>query len=247
MFAFESRHHLISFLIFISEFQTNVFLLLQKHCILWLVNDSDYDLNGCRYIMCNSSEELRTISSWEGKGLPSRIKLMEKLQSNDSIINFYLFLLIYFYSEWKAFLPPTVMLPPRRLRTLLCQAVDLQKERCPYHNFTVDSGLDSVNLLVDHICSRSAIYYIFDLIYSNSVFFRRIFVCNQFSDDFPNESIQIITDHCDEVWFCRFSNDGTKLATGSKDSTVMIWDVDPVIHIPFHCFIVYLLNLLKKN
>ena len=52
---------------------------------------------------------------------------------------------------------------------------------------------------------------------------------NGFSDDFPNESIQIITDHCDEVWFCRFSNDGTKLATGSKDSTVMIWDVDPVI------------------
>jgi WD40 repeat protein len=94
------------------------------------------------------------------------------------------------------------MLPPRRLRTLLCQAVDLQKDNCPYHNFTVDNGLDSVTLLVDHICSK---------------------------DDFPTESIQIISDHCDEVWFCRFSNDGTKLATGSKDSTVMIWDIDPVI------------------
>jgi hypothetical protein len=132
-----------------------------------------------RYIMCNSPEELRKISNWEGKGLPSRMKLMEKLQS---------------------FLPPTVMLPPRRLRTLLCQAVDLQKDKCPYHNFTVDNGLDSVTLLVDHICSK---------------------------DDFPTESIQIISDHCDEVWFCRFSNDGTKLATGSKDSTVMIWDIDP--------------------
>ncbi|XP_054154010.1 WD repeat-containing protein 26-like [Oppia nitens] len=132
-----------------------------------------------RYIMCNSSDELRKVSNWDGKGLPSRIKLMEKLQS---------------------FLPPTVMLPPRRLRALLCQAVDLQKERCPYHNFAIDTGLDSVNLLVDHVCSK---------------------------DEFPNECIQILTDHCDEVWFCRFSNDGTKLATGSKDSTLMIWDVDP--------------------
>jgi len=30
------------------------------------------------------------------------------------------------------------------------------------------------------------------------------------------------------VWFCRFSPDGFKLATGSKDTTVVIWDVDPV-------------------
>ena len=49
-----------------------------------------------------------------------------------------------------------------------------------------------------------------------------------FRENFPCETIQLISDHCDEVWFCRFSNDGTKLATGSKDSTVIIWDVDPV-------------------
>lgn len=30
------------------------------------------------------------------------------------------------------------------------------------------------------------------------------------------------------MWFCKFSNDGTKLATGSKDTTVIIWQVDPV-------------------
>ena len=42
------------------------------------------------------------------------------------------------------------------------------------------------------------------------------------------ETWQILNDHCDEVWFCRFSPDGTKLATGSKDTTVMIWNVDPV-------------------
>lgn len=38
----------------------------------------------------------------------------------------------------------------------------------------------------------------------------------------------MLNDHCDEVWFCKFSADGLKLATGSKDTTIMIWDVDPV-------------------
>lgn len=39
--------------------------------------------------------------------------------------------------------------------------------------------------------------------------------------------IQVLNDHCDEVWFCQFSPDGTKLATGSKDNNVIIWDVNP--------------------
>ena len=43
----------------------------------------------------------------------------------------------------------------------------------------------------------------------------------------PLETTQVLNDHCDEVWFCRFSPDGMKLATGSKDTTVMIWSVDP--------------------
>lgn len=45
---------------------------------------------------------------------------------------------------------------------------------------------------------------------------------------FPGTPVQILSDHCDEVWIARFSPDGSKLATGSKDSTVIIWDVDPV-------------------
>lgn len=46
------------------------------------------------------------------------------------------------------------MLPPRRLQTLLKQAVELQRERCLYHNTKLDSGLDSVSLLLDHTCNR---------------------------------------------------------------------------------------------
>lgn len=98
------------------------------------------------------------------------------------------------------YLPPAVMLPPRRLRTLLCQAVKLQKEQCPFHNDLNESGLEGVSLLVDHVCDKN---------------------------EFPCETKQVLGDHCEEVCFCRFSHDGSRLATGSKDTTVIIWDVDP--------------------
>jgi len=134
------------------------------------------------FIMSSDPADLRQMADWDGKGIVSRQRLMEKLQ---------------------AFLPPSVMLPPRRLVTLLNQAVDLQKDRCPYHNTKYDNNLESVSLLIDHVCSR---------------------------DQFPCTTTQIINDHCDEVWFCRFSPDGLKLATGSKDGALIIWDVDQSTH-----------------
>ncbi|KAF4087996.1 hypothetical protein AMELA_G00077630 [Ameiurus melas] len=130
------------------------------------------------YLMCSHSDDLRAKAEWEGKGTSSRSKLLDKLQT---------------------YLPPSVMLPPRRLQTLLRQAVELQRDRCLYHNTKLDSNLDSVSLLVDHVCSRK---------------------------QFPCYTQQILTEHCNEVWFCKFSNDGTKLASGSKDTTVIIWQVD---------------------
>lgn len=41
------------------------------------------------------------------------------------------------------------------------------------------------------------------------------------------QTVQVLNEHCDEVWFVKFSPDGLKLATGSKDTTVIIWDVEP--------------------
>ncbi|KFO25370.1 WD repeat-containing protein 26 [Fukomys damarensis] len=135
------------------------------------------------YLMCSHAEDLRAKAEWEGKGTASRSKLLDKLQT---------------------YLPPSVMLPPRRLQTLLRQAVELQRDRCLYHNTKLDNNLDSVSLLIDHVCSRR---------------------------QFPCYTQQILTEHCNEVWFCKFSNDGTKLATGSKDTTVIIWQVDPDTHL----------------
>lgn len=42
--------------------------------------------------------------------------------------------------------------------------------------------------------------------------------------DFPLDTICELDLHRDEVWFLQFSNDGTKLATASKDTTVVIYE-----------------------
>ncbi|KAK9680759.1 WD domain, G-beta repeat [Popillia japonica] len=91
-------------------------------------------------------------------------------------------------------------MPPYRLKTLLDQALELQTIRCRHHNSSQILRFDNTSLLVDHCCPK---------------------------DTFPTHTIQILNDHCDEVWFCQFSPDGQKLATGSKDTNVMIWNVHP--------------------
>ncbi|XP_053674509.1 WD repeat-containing protein 26 homolog [Anopheles nili] len=132
------------------------------------------------YMMCTNNQELYARAGWEGKGPKSRTRLMDRLQS---------------------YLPATVMLPPRRLRSLLVQAVELQNERCQCHDMTWSTSIENVSLLVDHNCS---------------------------ADGFPLQALQVLNDHSDEVWFCKFSPDGLRLATGSKDNSVIVWEVDPV-------------------
>lgn len=106
----------------------------------------------------------------------------------------------------QAFIPASVMLPPRRLMTLLDQSAEFQTDLCLRHslksglNDGIPSPLDPSYLTKDHKCPE---------------------------DDFPCETIQTLTDHCEEVWYCRFSPDGLKLASGGKDKHVNIFDFDP--------------------
>ena len=60
------------------------------------------------------------------------------------------------------------------------------------------------------------------------VFNQCCMMCMAKRDNFPSSTSQVLMEHTDEVWFCRFSPDGTKLATGSKDGTLIIWAVDLV-------------------
>ena len=69
-------------------------------------------------------------------------------------------LCVYLYT---AFLPASVMLPPRRLKTLLSQAVQLQVERCPFHY--VEQSTADYCLLTDHICSR----YVYAILFGDTV------------------------------------------------------------------------------
>jgi len=102
-------------------------------------------------------------------------------------------------NKLQAFLPATVMLPPDRLEVLIKQALQFQQSKCIYHNLKQDEKLEGVSILSDHICSK---------------------------ETFPCETKQVLSDHCGEVWFLRFSNNGKYLATGSKDTTIIIWKVE---------------------
>lgn len=100
----------------------------------------------------------------------------------------------------QAYLPSSLMVPPQRLMTLLNQAALRQMDQCLFHNTAYgDSPLESISLLLDHTCSK---------------------------DQFPCTTSQILSDHAEDVWFCRFSPDGSRLATGAKDGSLIIYDVD---------------------
>lgn len=61
------------------------------------------------------------------------------------------------------------------------------------------NSFDAISLYEDHHCGR---------------------------DQIPTETIQILTEHKNEVWFVQFSNNGDYLASSSSDCTAIIWKED---------------------
>jgi WD repeat-containing protein 26 len=49
-------------------------------------------------------------------------------------------------------------------------------------------------------------------------------ICDE--NDFPQRTILELLPHADEVWYLAFSNDGSMLATASKDNTVVIYETE---------------------
>ncbi|OMP03561.1 hypothetical protein CCACVL1_02367 [Corchorus capsularis] len=45
-------------------------------------------------------------------------------------------------------------------------------------------------------------------------------------DQIPSQTLQILQDHTDEVWFLQFSHNGKYLASSSSDHSAIIWEVD---------------------
>lgn len=42
---------------------------------------------------------------------------------------------------------------------------------------------------------------------------------------FPSETVHVLSDHSDEVWYLKFSHNGTRLASGSRNGDIIIWNV----------------------
>ncbi|CAM6018318.1 unnamed protein product [Sphagnum balticum] len=84
------------------------------------------------FIVCPSRDILLDKAEWRGSGEDSRIYLLEELQQ---------------------LLPPSIMLPEKRLEHLVEQALDLQRDACVFHN-SLDHAL---SLYADHQCSRDQI------------------------------------------------------------------------------------------
>lgn len=98
------------------------------------LNVRDFNPNGTRFIdlfiyFCH-------LCFREGKGDISRTRLIDRLQS---------------------YLPPQIMLPPRRLRCLLKQAVQYQADSCSCHDVAWRTDLDNISLLTDHDCGTDSV------------------------------------------------------------------------------------------
>ncbi|KAI3457676.1 hypothetical protein Pfo_014339 [Paulownia fortunei] len=137
--------------------------------------------------LCINDERVRELSSFivspsqnllDGtSGKESRLKSRKKL-----------------LEELHKLLPPTVMIPEKRLVHLFEQALVLQKDACRFHN----SSVGKMSLLTDHQCGR---------------------------DQIPSQTLQILQEHGDEVWFLQFSHNGKYLASSSGDCLVIVWEV----------------------
>ncbi|KAL4558614.1 hypothetical protein LXL04_036815 [Taraxacum kok-saghyz] len=53
-------------------------------------------------------------------------------------------------------------------------------------------------------------------------------------DQIPTETIQILSEHKNEVWFVQFSNNGDYLASSSSDCTAIIWKVEEDNNLVIH-------------
>ncbi|KAJ3299274.1 WD repeat-containing protein 26 [Borealophlyctis nickersoniae] len=80
------------------------------------------------YLMCTSVDELKRTADWDGAAGGSRDRLLLELQKHIS---------------------SAVMIPERRLESLVDQALQVQKSGCLYHNTIED---DRISLFTDHSC-----------------------------------------------------------------------------------------------
>jgi WD repeat-containing protein 26 len=116
----------------------------------------------------------------------------------------------------RRFLVDGVLLPDRRLESLVEQALLAQVGSCPFHNVQSEGDANSsqggnpmtegLSLLTDHACGRGSL---------------------------PSVEAHVLSDaHSDEVWCCRFSPDGKLLASAGKDTVVTVFELVGIDELP---------------
>ncbi|KAI9023286.1 WD40-repeat-containing domain protein [Hyaloraphidium curvatum] len=166
-------------------------------------------------IMSGSVAELHAKAKWDGAKGNSRQTLLAEINS---------------------YISPSVMIPDRRLQTLLHQAVKLQRDGCLYHN-TDD---DDVSLYADHVCQKdrfpNATLKVLEehkdeVWHVNFSHDGRALVSASKDSTAIVWSVQdgtvihVLAGHKDAVAFVAFSPDDKLLLTCSNDKTLRLWDV----------------------
>ena len=166
---------------------------------------------------------LKKVAKWPGAGALTRERLLKRVQSH---------------------LPAHVLLPPGRLDKLLDQAKMYQiaeidklqqngNKSCGNdtggrRNSSSNGGFSSllhqhkiINGTNDYDLNSSFgfSHLLSDISVSSSQNSRKV-------NNIPSRCVQTLTEHCDEVVHCAFSNSGKHLATCSKDESIKIWKVN---------------------
>ncbi|KAJ6502265.1 WD40 repeat-like protein [Mycena sanguinolenta] len=144
--------------------------------------DSEQLRNLSSLLMSSKPEDLRRRAGWDGAAGNSRRILLDNLHR---------------------YIPPSIMLPPRRFSTLLQQANAFQRQQCVYHNTPTSPA--GFSLFSDHECDKTG---------------------------FPRVTTTILEVHTDEVWMLEWSRDGNFLASASSDKSVIIWGIEPETETP---------------
>ena len=89
------------------------------------------------------------------------------------------------------------MLLPKRLEQLLNQSIKHQVQQCSYHN---EAGEEDYSLLSDHICPQSLL---------------------------PTKCLLTLRKHKDQVFFCKFNEQGDKILTVCRNGHMLVWHLIP--------------------
>lgn len=167
-------------------------------------------------MMLTDANELKQRANWDGVHGSSRAKLLEKL---------------------RRYIPSSTLLPPRRLETLVLQALEFQKSHCMFHN-TQD---ESMSLLEDHACTLDRLprhpKHVLTA-HTDEVWFVQFshngkFLASASRDksaiiwnvqDGLVEPLHFLTGHSKETSFLSWSPTDEYLITAGGDNVVRLWN-----------------------